>query len=166
MRKNKIKIDFQRSNMRQSLNTLRLRQNGRHFPDDIFKCIFFNENVWIFIKISLRLFLRVQLTIFHHWFIKWLGVGQATSHCLTTVPAVYHTVIDQTKLSQMAAEISRDIMELSMLTSLTTLLSVCSWSPKIQIRHPKVPQNHPLNRSLFSCCLVPTTSSKKEEIKC
>ena len=21
--------------------------NGRHFPDDIFKCIFVNENVWI-----------------------------------------------------------------------------------------------------------------------
>ena len=26
-------------------NTLRLRQNGRHLPDDIFKCIFLNENV-------------------------------------------------------------------------------------------------------------------------
>ena len=24
--------------------TLRPRQNGRHFPDDIFKCIFLNEN--------------------------------------------------------------------------------------------------------------------------
>ena len=37
------------------INTLRLRQNGRHFPDDIFKCIFLNENVWISIKISLRI---------------------------------------------------------------------------------------------------------------
>ena len=27
------------------VNTLRLRQNGRHFPDDIFKYIFLNENV-------------------------------------------------------------------------------------------------------------------------
>ena len=27
------------------LNTLRLRQDGRLFPEDIFKCIFFNENV-------------------------------------------------------------------------------------------------------------------------
>ena len=26
-------------------NTLTPRQNGRHFPDDIFKCIFLNENV-------------------------------------------------------------------------------------------------------------------------
>ena len=36
------------------LNTLRPRQNGRHFPDDIFKCLFLNENVWISIKISLK----------------------------------------------------------------------------------------------------------------
>ena len=36
------------------LNTLRLRQNGRHFPDDIFKCIFLNKNIWISIKISLN----------------------------------------------------------------------------------------------------------------
>ena len=35
-------------------NTLRPRQNGRHFPDDIFKWIFFNENVWILINISLK----------------------------------------------------------------------------------------------------------------
>ena len=27
------------------VNTLRPRQNGRHFPDDIFKRIFLNENV-------------------------------------------------------------------------------------------------------------------------
>ena len=35
-------------------NTLRPRQNGRHFADDIFKCIFLNENVSIAIKISLK----------------------------------------------------------------------------------------------------------------
>ena len=37
-----------------TLNTLKLRQNWRHFTDDIFKCIFMNENVWISIKISLK----------------------------------------------------------------------------------------------------------------
>ena len=37
-----------------NFTTLRLRQNGRHFLDDIFKCIFLNENVWISIKISLK----------------------------------------------------------------------------------------------------------------
>ena len=35
-------------------NTLRLRQNGRLFADDMFKCIFLNENLWISIKISLK----------------------------------------------------------------------------------------------------------------
>ena len=35
-------------------NTLRLKQNGRHFPDDIFKCIFLNENAWILLEISLK----------------------------------------------------------------------------------------------------------------
>ena len=35
-------------------NTLRPRQNGRHFSDDIFKRIFFNENIRILIKISLK----------------------------------------------------------------------------------------------------------------
>ena len=38
----------------QWVNTLRPRQNGRHFADDIFKCIFLNENVWISIRISLK----------------------------------------------------------------------------------------------------------------
>ena len=37
-----------------AFNTLRQRQNGCYFPDDIFKCIFLNENVWIAIKISLK----------------------------------------------------------------------------------------------------------------
>ena len=36
------------------VNTLRQRQNGRHFADDIFKCIFLNENVWIPMKISTK----------------------------------------------------------------------------------------------------------------
>ena len=35
-------------------NTLRPRHNGHHFAEDIFKCIFLNENVWIPIKISLN----------------------------------------------------------------------------------------------------------------
>ena len=36
------------------INTLRPRQNGRHFADDIFKCILLNENVLIPNKISLK----------------------------------------------------------------------------------------------------------------
>ena len=34
------------------LNTLRPKQNGQPFPDDLFKLIFVNENVWTSIEIS------------------------------------------------------------------------------------------------------------------
>ena len=36
------------------LNTLRPRQDGRYFADDVLKCIFLNENVWISLKIPLK----------------------------------------------------------------------------------------------------------------
>ena len=50
--------------------------------DDVFKCIFLNENVWILIHTSLTFVLRVQSTLFQHWFRRWLGADQATSHYL------------------------------------------------------------------------------------
>ena len=37
-----------------TISTLRLRQNGRHFPDDIFECIFFNEILSVSITSSLK----------------------------------------------------------------------------------------------------------------
>ena len=58
-----------------AFNTLRPRQNGRHFADDIFKCIFLNENVWILIKILLKFVPKdpinnipalVQIMALHH----------------------------------------------------------------------------------------------------
>ena len=42
-------------------NTLRPRQNGRHFPDDIFKYICFNENVLISIKFPLKFIPKVPV---------------------------------------------------------------------------------------------------------
>ena len=44
------------------LNTLRPRQNGRHFPDDIFKWIFLNENAWILINTSPKFVPRGPIT--------------------------------------------------------------------------------------------------------
>ena len=41
-----------------SLNSLRPRRNGRYNADDIFKCIFLKENVWIPTKISLKFVLK------------------------------------------------------------------------------------------------------------
>ena len=43
-------------------NTLRPRQNGRYFADDIFKCIFLNENAWISLKISLKFVPKVRIS--------------------------------------------------------------------------------------------------------
>ena len=38
----------------QAINTLRPRQDGRYFADDVLKCIFLNENVLISLKIPLK----------------------------------------------------------------------------------------------------------------
>ena len=43
------------------INTLRPRQNGRHFSDNIFNCIFLNENVWISNDISLKFVPKCQI---------------------------------------------------------------------------------------------------------
>ena len=40
---------------------LRPRQDGRHFPDDIFLCIFLNENEWLSIKILLKFVPKVPI---------------------------------------------------------------------------------------------------------
>ena len=66
------------------LNTMRPRRNGQHFADDIFKRIFFSENVWISIKFHCSLFLGIQLTILQHWF-RYV-------HTISTgAPALYGT---------------------------------------------------------------------------
>ena len=43
------------------VNTLRPRQDGRQFPDDIFICIFLNENEWHSIKISPKFVPKVPI---------------------------------------------------------------------------------------------------------
>ena len=48
---------------RVTLTTVRPEQNGRYFPNDIFKRIFLKENINITIQISLW----VKLTISQHW---------------------------------------------------------------------------------------------------
>ena len=44
-----------------AINTLRPIQNGRHFADDIFKCIFLNENARISLNISLKFVPKVRI---------------------------------------------------------------------------------------------------------
>ena len=59
-------------------NILRPRQNGRHFPDNNFICIFLNGNLWISIKTSLKFVPKGPINNIRYW----LPVDQATSHYL------------------------------------------------------------------------------------
>ena len=74
------------------VNTLRPRQDGRHFPNDIFKCIFLNENVHISIRISLKFVPRGPVNkipaLVHYlnqsWLVYWriyasLGLNELNS---------------------------------------------------------------------------------------
>ena len=79
-------------------NTLRPRQSGRHFPDDISKCIFLNKNVWIPLK---NLFLGFDLTIFQHWFRSWLNADQATSYYLNQWWLLYWRIYTSLNLNEM-----------------------------------------------------------------
>ena len=48
--------------LRNRFNTLWPRQNGRHFADDMFKCIFLNKNASIALKISLKFVPKIRIT--------------------------------------------------------------------------------------------------------
>ena len=84
-----------------SVKTLRLRQNGRHFPDDIYKCIFLNENIWISFKNHWRLFLGVSLTIFQHWLRYWLYTDHVTGHYLNQWWLVYWRIYESCCLNDL-----------------------------------------------------------------
>ena len=58
--------------------------NGRHFADDIFKCIFLNENVWISLKISLKFVPRVQIK-------KYTSIGSDNGLVPTRWQAIIRT---------------------------------------------------------------------------
>ena len=86
-----------------NINTLRPRQNGRHFPDDIFKCIFLKKMYEFRLRFHWSLLLRVQLTIFQHWFRQWLGADQATSHCLHQWWLIYWRIFASRGLDELMA---------------------------------------------------------------
>ena len=50
------------------INTLRPRQNGRHFADEILKCISWIKMYELWLIFHWSLFRRVISTIFQHWF--------------------------------------------------------------------------------------------------
>ena len=87
------------------INTLRPRHDGRHFPNDIFKCIFLNKNVYISIEISLTFVPRGSsqqhfiigsdngLAPGRHQAIIWTNDGYLTDACmrqLASLSVLYH----------------------------------------------------------------------------
>ena len=85
---------------------MHLTRWGRDKIDAIVQTTFSNTFSWMKIyEFRLRfhrsLFLRVQLTIFHHWFRKWLGAGQATSHYLNQWWLVYWRIYASLGLNEL-----------------------------------------------------------------
>ena len=92
-------------------NTLRPRQNGRHFTDDIFKWILVNENVWIPIKLSMKFVPKgpisnipalVQITAWRRLGDKPLSEPMVVSwrtHICVTRPQWVNTVLYLTELT-------------------------------------------------------------------
>ena len=80
-----------------------LTQNGRHFPDNIFKCIYLNGNVWISMKISLKFvpkfrinplrakFLRENINIYLH-FMSCLHAGSWNSSLSKTRTCLFYII--------------------------------------------------------------------------
>ena len=85
----------------QWVNTLRQRTNGRHFADNIFKCIFINENVRILLKISLKFVPKVPINNIPALFSWWLGADQATSHYLNQWWLVYWRIYASLGLNEL-----------------------------------------------------------------
>ena len=103
------------------INTLGLKQNNRHIVDNIFKCIFLNENVWLSIEISLTFVPREQLTILHHWFRQWFGTYQVTSHYLHQWWLVYWCIYASLSLNELIQMVQWSTLGLQMLRVSITL---------------------------------------------
>ena len=75
--------------------------SGQFNTYDIFKCISFNENFVFRLKFHWSLFLRVQLTIVHHWFRWWFGAVQAPNHYLNQWWWVYWRIYASLGLNEL-----------------------------------------------------------------
>ena len=88
-------------NRASSVNALRPRQNGGHFSDDTFKWIFFNENVWIWIKFQ-KFVAWGPISNILYWFRYWLGADQAASHYLDQWWLVYWSIYASLGLNELS----------------------------------------------------------------
>ena len=96
-----FKLQTHTIGVRKWVNTLRPRQNGRHFQTT-FSNAFFSMKMYQFrSRFHCDLFLRVQLTIFLHWFRQWPVADQATSHYLSQWWFVYWRIYASLGLNEL-----------------------------------------------------------------
>ena len=110
------------------LNTLRPRQNGRHFTDDIFKCIFLTGNVWIAIKISFKFVPKIQInnipTLVQ--IMAWCGPGNKPLSELMLLSLLTHICITRPQWVNWNRSISQISMHQSHIQQYTTLEQKCA----------------------------------------
>ena len=117
---------------------------GRHQTGAISQTTFSSAFSWMKmfqfrIKFHWRLFLRVLLTIFQHWFRWWLGAVQATSHYLNQWWLVYWRIYALLCLNELRYIIYRQISNISRTESqnsnvsrLVLQLSLCNISKQVE----------------------------------
>ena len=95
-------------------NTLRPRQDGCYFADDVLKCIFLNENVWISLKIPLKFVPRgpinniLALVQIMAW--RWPGAKPLSEPMLVFVPT--HICVTRPQWVKSTSEVSSFILSL------------------------------------------------------
>ena len=101
---------------------------GRDKMAAIFQTTFSNAFTWMKmfefrLKCYWNLFPRVQLTMFHHLFRKWLGAGQATSHYLNQWWLVYWRIYASLGLNELNSyflHISKRLVSYSVVCNMQT----------------------------------------------
>ena len=87
------------------INTLGPRPNGRHFTDDISKCISWMKMFEFWLKIYWSLFLGVQTILLQHWFRLWLGAVIAKNHYLKKWWFIYRCIYVSIGLSELTGKL-------------------------------------------------------------
>ena len=117
------------------VNTLRPRQNCRHFADNIFKCIFLNENEWIWLMISLTFVPKVRINNIPAlvWIMAWRRPGDKPLSIPRMVSLLTHICVTRPQWVNMMAAYTLvsniNHADLSMVNSTpTSVLGIKIWS--------------------------------------
>ena len=141
--------------LRCDLNTLRLGQNGRHFPDDIFKCIFLNENQWISIKMPLKFVPNVWISNIPALIqiMAWCRPGDKPLSGPMMVSLLTHVCVTRPQWVQTGLTSSHFC-----LTKIAhSKVHVANMGPTWVLLAPGGPHVGPMNLAIWECSLARTT---------